>query len=227
MSTGGKAMFDTVILVTGPVEQTALAPVLRAHNPQLTIRPVRAPDDLAALDRAELTGGRLVAFATSVIVPGDILRRLGHGAYNFHPGPPQYPGWAPAHFALYEQASEFGVTVHVMAERVDAGAIVNVVTFPIPAPIDVLGLEGLAYAHLARLFWNLAPTLATRPEPLPVCDLQWSSRKFSRRTYRAICDIPLDISKEELDRRIRVFGGNHFGIAPTIRLHGVEFRAVV
>jgi hypothetical protein len=24
-----------------------------------------------------------------------------------------------------------------------------------------------------------------------------------------------------------VFGGNHFGISPTINLHGIEFRAVV
>ena len=220
-------MFDTVILVTGPLEQTALAPVLRTHNPQLTIRPVTTPGDLAALDQVTLARGRLVAFATSVIVPPDILRSLGHGAYNFHPGPPQYPGWAPAHFALYEQASEFGVTAHVMAERVDAGPIVNVVKFAIPAPIDVLALEGLAYAHLARLFWNLAPTLARRHEPLPVSELQWSARKYSRRAYRAICDIPLDISKEDLDRRIRIFGGNHFGMAPTIRLHGVEFRVVI
>ncbi|MGH6681732.1 MAG: hypothetical protein ACREDL_22975 [Bradyrhizobium sp.] len=72
MSTSGKGMFDTVILVTGPVEQTALAPVLRAHNPQLTIRPVTTPDDMAALDQAALTGDRLVAFATSMIAPPEI-----------------------------------------------------------------------------------------------------------------------------------------------------------
>jgi hypothetical protein len=26
---------------------------------------------------------------------------------------------------------------------------------------------------------------------------------------------------------MRVFGGSHFGVAPTIRLHGVEFRALL
>ena len=62
-----------------------------------------------------LARARLIAFATPVIVPGRILASLGYGAYNFHPGPPQYPGWAPAHFALYEQANEFGATVHAMA----------------------------------------------------------------------------------------------------------------
>jgi hypothetical protein len=35
-----------------------------------------------------------------------------------------------------------------------------------------------------------------------------------------------DISKEELKRRMRVFGGNYFGMSSTINLHGVEFRAV-
>ncbi len=42
-----------------------------------------------------------------------------------------------------------------------------------------------------------------------------------------MCDIPLDIPKDELDRRLKVFGGNHFGISPTINLHGIEFRAVL
>ena len=69
-------------------------------------------------------------------------------------------------------------------------------------------------------------TVATEAAPLPQCQLQWGSRKYSRRAYRAICDIPVDISKEELDRRLRVFGGNHWGMAPAINLHGVEFRAV-
>jgi methionyl-tRNA formyltransferase len=113
-----------------------------------------------------------------------------------------------------------------MAERVDSGPIIEVTLFPIPADIGVMALEGLAYAHLARLFWELARPLAREAEPLPARSLSWSGRKNSRRAYQAICDIPLDISREELDRRMRVFGDNHFGISPTIRLHGVEFRAV-
>jgi len=156
-----------------------------------------------------------------------VLRQLGHGAYNFHPGPPQYPGWAPSHFALYEQATEFGATAHLMAARVDSGPIVDVASFAIPPGTGVLALEGMTYARLAQLFWTLAKPLATSAEPLPTKPVQWSARKNSRRGYAAICDIPLDIGKDEFERRMRVFGGNHFGVAPTIHLHGVEFRAVV
>jgi methionyl-tRNA formyltransferase len=220
-------MFDTIILLTGPVEQGPLEALLRGHQPRLTVHSMSAVTEFAAFDAALLKRARLLAFASPVIVPAQVLDGLGFGAYNFHPGPPDYPGWAPAHFALYDGASEFGATVHVMAERVDCGPIVDAVWFPIPADISAQGLEGLAYAHLAKLFWQLAQALATQPEPLPVQGLQWGTKKNSRRAYQAICNIPLDISKEELDRRMRVFGGNDFGMTPTIKLHGVEFRAVV
>jgi methionyl-tRNA formyltransferase len=219
-------MFDTIILLAGPVEQVALASVLRGHQPQLTIYPATTSEHLLALDPAMLPRARLIAFSSPVIVPPRVLAALGFGAYNFHPGPPDYPGWAPAHFALYDGATSFGATVHVMAERVDSGPIVDVAAFPVPANIGVMGLEGLAYAHLARMYWKLARRLATEAAPLPAKPLRWGGRKNSRRAYQAICDIPLDISKEELERRIRVFGGNQFGMSPTIHLHGVEFRAV-
>jgi hypothetical protein len=114
-----------------------------------------------------------------------------------------------------------------MVERVDAGAIIEVAPFAIPPQISVLGLEGLAYAHLALLFWRLAGRLASDPALPPVLPIEWGDKKNSRNNYRAMCDIPLEISKHEFDRRMRVFGGNHFGIAPTVNLHGIEFRAVM
>jgi len=219
-------MFDTIILLTGPAELVALASALRGHNPRLTIYLATTSEHLAALDAAILPRARLIAFSSAVIVPSRLLGALGFGAYNFHPGPPEYPGWASAHFALYDGATEFGATVHEMAERVDSGPIIDVARFPIPSDLNVLGLEGLAYAHLAQLYWKLARKLSAEAAPLPRQALGWGSKKNSRHAYRAICDIPLDISREELERRMRIFGGNHFGVSPTIRLHGVEFRAV-
>jgi methionyl-tRNA formyltransferase len=154
-------MLDTIILLAGMAEQFALPQVLLGHNPHLTVIPVGSAADLAALDPDLLRRARLIAFVTSEIVPKVILNQLGYGAINFHPGPPSYPGWAPAHFALYDQATEFGATAHVMVEQVDAGPIVDVTLFAVPADISVLGLEGLAYAHLAQLFWRMARSLAT------------------------------------------------------------------
>ena len=220
-------MFDTIILLTGAIERAALPGALSGHNPNLNVLMIERAEELAALDSDMLRRSRLIAFVTPVIVPKSVLDQLGYGAVNFHPGPPSYPGWAPAHFALYDQADEFGATVHIMVEKVDAGPIIDLALFPIPPDTSVFGLEGMTYARLAFLFWRMARELACDPSLPPALSAQWSNRKYSRSNYLAMCEIPLDISKNELDRRMRVFGGNYFGVAPTIKLHGVEFRAVV
>ena len=120
-------MFDTIILLTGPVEQTTLGDLLRAHNPQLTLQPVVTAEDFAGLDAAILRRSRLVAFSTPVIVPADLLKGLGYGAYNFHPGPPHYPGWAPAHFALYGGATTFGATANANTPASEAASPISMV----------------------------------------------------------------------------------------------------
>jgi methionyl-tRNA formyltransferase len=54
--------------------------------------------------------------------------------------------------------------------------------------------------------------------------VRWSGRKTTHRIYESLCDIPADISKDDLDRRLDVFGAGHFGVMPTITLHGHRFR---
>ena len=179
-------VLDTIILLTGEVEQPVLGAILQTHNPRLTLRPAVTFADVAALDRQLLGHARLIGFATDVVVTADILAQLGYGAYNFHPGPPHFPGWRPAHFAVHQRATEFGATAHVMLERVDAGPIVGVELFRIPAGTTVQGLEELAYAELARLFCRLADPLASQIEPLPELAVRWSGKKTSRRALTAL-----------------------------------------
>jgi len=195
-------VLDTIILLTGEVEHPVLGSILQGHDPKLTIRPVVTFADVAALEPRVLGRARLIAFATDVVVAPDILDRLAYGAYNFHPGPPHFPGWRPAHFAIHHHAKEFGATAHVMLERVDAGPIVGVELFAIPAGSTVGGLEELAYAQLARLFGRLAKPLATQIERLAELPTRWSGKKSSRRAFAAMCGIPLDLPSDELDRRV-------------------------
>ena len=221
-------MFEGVVLLTEAVEQVALAQILTSHRPELTVRPAANLDELRRIEATFLRNARLIAFASGTIVPPEMLATIGHGAYNFHPGPPNYPGWAPAHFALYDGATEFGVTLHAMAERVDSGAIVDLASFAIPEGASVLSLCELTYSHLVTLLVEWAGRLSSQPS-LPTLRpaVPWSGPTNSRNAYQAACDIPTDISSGELRRRMRAFGGNHYGISPTISLHGVTFTATL
>ncbi|MGJ5177676.1 formyltransferase family protein [Bradyrhizobium oligotrophicum] len=218
-------MLDTIILLTGSRDQhLALTELLKAHNPALSFRCAVSLEELQAVERNVLASSRLLAFTTGVIVPADMLQALGHGAYNFHPAPPDYPGWAPAHFAMYEGAARFGATAHVMEARVDCGAIVGVETFDIPAGVDVRGLEQMTFVRLAYLFWRMSRDLACHNGPLPTLPISWSGTKSTKRMYAEMCDMPADIEPAEMQRRIRSFRDDFRGIPLTVTLHGMRFQ---
>ena len=125
-------MFDTIVLITGDVEQPALASRLLEHNGGLLVAPVSTREELERIDRSVLQTCRIVSFVSEVIVPADVLHATGFGAYNFHPGSPDFPGWAPAAFAIDQRAPRFGATAHEMCERVDGGNIIDVEMFDVP-----------------------------------------------------------------------------------------------
>ena len=217
-------MFDTLILLTLKFQQPILANILRTHRPRLDVLCAESLTELEAIGPERLARARLIAFTTSVIVPDEILNALGFRAYNFHPGSPSYPGWAPAPFAIYDRARSFGATAHEMVEEVDAGPIVGADLFDIPPGTTVEGLETLAFSRLALLYRRLAGPLATSAEPLPQLPVRWSGRKSTRRMCASACEIPVDISADELTRRVAAFGSLAVGISPTITLHGFQFR---
>jgi len=215
----------TIILLIGTAnQQLALSRLLNEHNPALSIRCALTLEDLNAIEPEVLEDARLIAFTSGVIVPRPLLAALGYGAYNFHPGPPEHPGWAPAHFALYEGARSFGATAHVMTKRVDSGPIVGVESFDIPEGAHVRELEQIAFVRLAYLFWRLSRSIACETGPLPTLPIAWSGTKSTRRMYEKLCNIPSDIEPTELARRIRAFNDDFRAIPLTVTLHGIRFR---
>ncbi len=222
-------MLDRILLVCDEVERPFLTDSLLAHAPSLDVRVVNDTTALAALDSALLADARLVVFNANsdTVVPTAVLAALGHGAYNFHPGPPAYPGWMPAAFATYEGAKEFGATAHSISARDDGSQIVGVDTFAIEPFTDRLELARSAYLGMLRLFRRLAAALASRPVVIPSIPVAWSTRRLTRALFADLCDIPLDIDAAELHRRIVGLGGGDGISVPTVRLHGVPFRYTV
>jgi hypothetical protein len=109
--------------------------------------------------REELTGGDcLIAFNSGVIVPKDALARYQR-AFNFHAAPPRYPGRDPHHWAVYEGAEWYGVTCHVMTERVDAGPIIATEAFEIRG-MSPQEIRRYAEGRLLALFNLWAPKMA-------------------------------------------------------------------
>jgi len=195
-----------ILLLTDQPYADAVARPLLAAVPGLFVEPVFSLDDLDAAMAKGTAGMRLVSFGAGVIVPGEILSRLPGPAYNFHPGPPEYPGLFPSVFAIYDGAKTFGVTLHEMTTAVDAGSIIAVDRFAMPDDAERMVVDILAFRALLGMLERFALLLADETTPLPKSGETWSAPVRRRKDFDALCQLPQNVTAEEFARRYRAVG---------------------
>lgn len=220
MQGSGAPALSRLLLLAGSADAHFLCGLLHEHGRGASVARV---DDVAALERALPTadpGARLIAYATDQIAPARLLDRCGAGAYNFHPGPPEYPGVDPAALAVLDGAPRFGATAHEMTARVDDGPIIGVTLFDVAPGAGWEAVAGQATHALARLFIHLAPSLCAPARP-PRLALSWGDRRSTKAGLAGLRRIDPTIGGEELERRRRAL---HRADAPlTMVLHGRVF----
>jgi len=194
-----------IVLLTGDVEAAPLTDVLHSHVPDLDIQHA---ETLAELRCFSQSGGhlRLISFVTGIIVPGDVLECFQGDAYNFHPGPPEYPGSGASNFAVYEEAKQFGSTAHIMTKSVDAGPIIQSVRFDIDPSLRFTDLELCAYRAAFDLFIDLSEVLAVSAEPLKPSGEQWSGIKRRKQDVIDMQTVTPQMDEAEITKRFRAFG---------------------
>jgi methionyl-tRNA formyltransferase len=209
---------EGIVFLTS-LDAAACAPIVAQFGAQLgAVQIVRDLPTLVA------TQGRvLFAYATSVIVPPEILARYQGAAYNLHAASPQYPGRDPHHWAVYDGVTRYGATLHVMTPKVDAGAIIDVAWFDVAADATpqqlLLQADAAALRLIAQYGALLGRGIALTPQPA----LQWGGVKRTRADFLAMCCVPLDLSRTEFERRVRAFDDpNHANL--TVALHDRIFR---
>ncbi len=141
----------------------------------------------------------IVSYLSRWIVPAALLDRAVH-AINFHPGPPEYPGYGCNNFAVYEGAREFGATCHHMAAQVDTGPIIAVARFPV-LPTDTGGTLLLrTYDYQLVLFYDVVGRII-RGEALPAARDKWTREPFTRRQFEELGRITPEMNQDEAARR--------------------------
>jgi methionyl-tRNA formyltransferase len=168
-------------------------------------------------------GDYIVSYLSRWVVPSNLLARAQSAAINFHPASPNYPGIGCNNFALYENATEYGVTCHHMAAHVDTGDIIAVRRFPVVPEDTVATLLRRTYEHQITLFMEIAALMA-HGRPLPVTSETWTRRPFTRQEFDALFRISPDMPREEIARRVRAVSFGRF--RPFIEIGGFRFEYV-
>ncbi|MEO0392543.1 MAG: formyltransferase family protein [Pseudomonadota bacterium] len=195
-----------ILLLTGNREAPHFSQFLTDRNPRLTV------SHATTLARAEqalanrLAETRIIAFLTDIIVPGSVLSKLGPTPYNIHPGPPEYPGSYPESFAIWDQATTYGITAHEMAARVDTGRIVAVSRFALPDQPDLSNVGDLIFAQAVEMFATIGAHCANSNAPLPTSGDQWHDRRYTKADFQTLCRSGHGLAPTDLARLKRACG---------------------
>ncbi|ELH0897352.1 hypothetical protein Q9887_004291 [Vibrio fluvialis] len=126
----------------------------------------------------------LFSFCCPLIMPQYLLDRVRCQSVNLHPSPPEYPGVKGAFRACWDHKTEFGVTAHLMEEKVDTGSILRVQRFPIEDNTDPEALTLRSFVHSVELYEDVIRDIA-KEKPFH-CHEQWSNFTMSRKRFAEI-----------------------------------------
>jgi methionyl-tRNA formyltransferase len=170
------------------------------------------------------TGDYILSYLCRWVVPLSVIQNARKEAINFHPASPEYPGIGCNNYALYEDATEYGVTCHHMAGKVDTGKIIAVKRFPVYSTDDVKSLLFRAYDFQLVLFYEVVSTIVDR-QPLPVSTETWTRQPKSRLEFNKLFEILPEMSDDEVRRRVRAVSYGVF--QPTVDIGGFRFELKV
>lgn len=156
-------------------------------------------------------GDFIISYHNYWLLPSSVLESAGVMAINFHPATPSFPGSGSYSWAIYENAKEFGVTVHLMDEKFDHGRILQVYKFNLDEGITLMELIQKAKAFSFECFEDFINSLNEKKLDQVLLFLAKGSGDTWQGDARKISDIermrviPVGMSPEETARRIRAF----------------------
>lgn len=141
------------------------------------------------------------------IIKSEWLETARMAAVNFHPAPlPDYRGAFPYNFAILNGEEEYGVTAHLMSDRFDEGAIIEVDRFPFDCanrPLSELVAVSekrlLALAKETYLRFASGEQVPTSPQD-PEAGAYYSRKRFEESKR-----IEPGESQESISRKVRAF----------------------
>jgi methionyl-tRNA formyltransferase len=173
----------------------ALAAAAAARGvPIVEVRDVNGPEAAAAIRQA--APDLLVSFHFDQIFAPATLALAPRGGINLHPSLlPRHRGPVPTLWALAEERPAFGVTVHRLVPRIDAGPVLAQAAVTLPegttASAAARALHEAGAALLGRVLAALAEGREEAPResaPLPYCSFPPPAmlRALARRGRRAV-----------------------------------------
>lgn len=194
----------------------------KVKNVKSNHRGEKLPKDIGSWE-----GDFILCFRSLFFLPMSLLDKTKVAAINFHPGPPEYPGSGCTNFALYDESETYGVTAHIMNDKIDNGKILEVRRFPIYENEGLPSLLERTHKELLNLCLDFVTNLEEKGASFIEDKLQqsnnfsWNGEARKMEELERLQTVNVNVEKSRLEKIIRATYTKNY--PPKIVLHGYEF----
>lgn len=150
----------------------------------------------------------IFCFRSKYILKKTDIKKSKNPPINFHPGSPKYRGFGCVNYALYENSKNYGVTSHIITEKIDNGKIIDVKRFAISANDNLETLLNKTYKFLYYQAEKIICKILVNENVLDELikknkNEKWSKKIKSKKDLDNFYKIDLNLNKIELRKKIR------------------------
>jgi len=165
----------------------------------------------------------LISFLNSIYINKSVRKKIKINSINFHPGPPEYPGFGCYNFALLDRVNFYGSTVHIINDKFDSGKIIDVNKFKIS--YKKLNLEKLiskTHRNIIKQAKDLINIIQNKELKIKG-NFKWKKKAYTKKEFEIAREIKLNDSKEDLLKKIKAFSYKNYE-SVYINFKGLKFE---
>ena len=147
----------------------------------------------------------LISFLNSIYINKSVRKKIKINSINFHPGPPEYPGFGCYNFALLDRVNFYGSTVHIINDKFDSGKIIDVNKFKIS--YKKLNLEKLiskTHRNIIKQAKDLINIIQNKELKIKG-NFKWKKKAYTKKEFEIAREIKINDSKENVLKKIKAF----------------------
>ena len=143
----------------------------------------------------------VISYLSKKILKKKFLNKTKKYNINLHPGPSKYPGIGCYNFALFNSDKTYGVTAHIMNEKIDNGKIIYEKKFKINKNYDVKKLLNRSYLELVKDLKIIVKNI--KNNNIKFSNIKWKRKAYTRKELNKLSEIKLSDNKKIIQKKIR------------------------
>ncbi len=165
----------------------------------------------------------LISFLNPHYIKNKVRNRIRFNSFNFHPGPPEYPGFGCYNFALLDEVNFYGSTIHLINDKFDNGKIINVKKFKISyKKMNLERLIELTHKNIIKQAKKFIDDVIKNKIKVNH-KFKWKKKAYTKKEFESAREIKLYDSKRNILKKLKAFTYKDYK-SVYINLKGIKFE---